>query len=119
MCITLKFICGSMAIVQSYKATGTTPLVYKYRQIIQYLLLLILGGGYFAAAETAFASVNRIRLQNKAEDGHQKAKTALYITEHFEEALSSILVGNNIMHIGTASLATLLAQRLWVPAPLP
>ena len=78
-----------------------------------FLLLLILGGGYFAAAETAFASVNRIRLQNKAEDGNQKAKTALYITEHFEEALSSILVGNNIMHIGTASLATLLAQRLW------
>ena len=78
-----------------------------------FLLLLILGGGYFAAAETAFASVNRIRLQNKVEDGNQKAKTALYITEHFEEALSSILVGNNIMHIGTASLATLLAQRLW------
>lgn len=78
-----------------------------------FLLLLILGGGYFAAAETAFASVNRIRLQNKADDGNEKAKTALYITEHFEDALSSILVGNNIMHIGTASLATLLAQRLW------
>ena len=78
-----------------------------------FLLLLILGGGYFAAAETAFASVNRIRLQNKAESGSEKAKTALYITEHFEEALSSILVGNNIMHIGTASLAMLLAQRLW------
>lgn len=78
-----------------------------------FLLLLILGGGYFAAAETAFASVNRVRLQNKADDGNEKAKTALYITEHFEDALSSILVGNNIMHIGTASLATLLAQRLW------
>ena len=78
-----------------------------------FLLLLILGGGYFAAAETAFASANRVRLQNKADDGNQKAKTALYITENFEEALSSILVGNNIMHIGTASLATLLAQRLW------
>lgn len=78
-----------------------------------FLLLLILGGAYFAAAETAFASANRVRLQNKAEDGNEKAKTALYITEHFEEALSSILVGNNIMHIGTASLATLLAQRLW------
>ena len=49
-----------------------------------FLLLLILGGGYFAAAETAFASVNRIRLQNKAENGSETAKTALYITEHFE-----------------------------------
>ncbi len=78
-----------------------------------FLLLLILGGGYFAASETVFASVNRVRLQNKADDGNEHAKTALYITEHFEEALSSILVGNNIMHIGTASLATLLAQRLW------
>lgn len=78
-----------------------------------FLLLLILGGAYFAASETAFASANRVRLQNKADSGNERAKTALYITEHFEEALSSILVGNNIMHIGTASLATLLAQRLW------
>ena len=42
-----------------------------------FLLLLILGGGYFAAAETAFASVNRLRLQNKAEDGNQKANPVL------------------------------------------
>lgn len=77
------------------------------------LLVLILGGGYFAAAETAFASANRIRLKNQAENGSDRAKTAVYITEHFEEALSSVLVGNNIMHISTASLATLLAKRLW------
>lgn len=77
------------------------------------LLVLILGGGYFAGAETAFASVNRIRLKNQAESGSERAKTAVYITEHFEEALSSVLVGNNIMHISTASLATLLARRLW------
>ncbi len=77
------------------------------------LLALILGGGYFACAETAFASSNNIRIKNRAEKGDQRAKDALYVLDHFDKALSTLLVGNNIMHIGTASLATLLVTRLW------
>ena len=77
------------------------------------LLALILGGGYFACAETAFASSNNIRIKNRAEKGDLRAKDALYVLDHFDKALSTLLVGNNIMHIGTASLATLLVTRLW------
>ena len=72
------------------------------------IILLILGGGYFAAAETAFASVNPIHIKQRVEDGEKKAKKAQYVLDHFNKALSTLLIGNNIMHIGTASLATYL-----------
>ena len=72
------------------------------------LILLILGGGYFAAAETAFASVNPIHIKQRVENGERKAKRAQYVLDHFNKALSTLLIGNNIMHIGTASLATYL-----------
>ncbi len=80
-----------------------------------YVLLvgLILGGGYFAGAEIAFASCNKIRLKTQAENGDARSKTAVYITEHFDNALTTLLIGNNIMHIGCSSLATLLATKLW------
>ncbi len=72
------------------------------------IILLILGGGYFAAAETAFASVNPIHIKQRVEDGEKKAKKAQYVLDHFNKALSTLLIGNNIMHIGTASLVTYL-----------
>ena len=77
------------------------------------LFLLILGGGYFAATEIAFASANVIRLRTRAEGGDPRAKKAVYISEHFDQALTTLLIGNNVMHIGSASIATLLAKRLW------
>ena len=72
------------------------------------IILLILGGGYFAAAETAFASVNPIHIKQRVENGERKAKRAQYVLDHFNKALSTLLIGNNIMHICTASLATYL-----------
>lgn len=77
------------------------------------LVFLILGGGYFAAAEIAFASAGVIRLRTRADAGDRRAKNAVYIVDHFEQALTTLLIGNNVMHIGSASLAALLAKRLW------
>lgn len=77
------------------------------------LVALIIGGGYFAGAEIAFASCNKIRLKTQADSGNHRAKTAMYISEHFDNALTTLLIGNNIMHIGCSSLATLLATKLW------
>ena len=79
------------------------------------LVALILGGGYFAGAEIAFASCNKIRLKTQADSGDARSKTAMYISEHFDNALTTLLIGNNIMHIGCSSLATLLATKLWGP----
>lgn len=77
------------------------------------LIALILGGGYFAASETAFASVNPMRIKHRAENGEKRAQRAQYVLDHFNKALSTLLIGNNVMHIGTASIATYLVTKLW------
>ncbi len=77
------------------------------------IVLLILGGAYFAAAEMALASVNRIRIMSLADNGNRRAKRVLYILDHFDKALTTILIGNNIMHIACASAATVFAARTW------
>lgn len=77
------------------------------------IVLFILGGAYFAGTEIAFASVSRIRMMSNAANGDKRAKRVLYILDHFDKALTTLLIGNNIMHIGCASIATLLATKLW------
>ena len=86
-----------------------------YRSIIGlivFFIALLLGGAYFAGAETSLASVNRIRIMSRADNGSKRAKRVLYILDHFDAALTTILIGNNIMHIGSASLSALVAARL-------
>ncbi|MBR6006813.1 MAG: HlyC/CorC family transporter [Clostridia bacterium] len=77
------------------------------------IVLLIAGGAYFASAETALASVNRIRMKSYAEDGNKRAQYVMYILNNFDKALSTILIGNNIMHIACAAIATLLTRQFF------
>ncbi|MGM9537891.1 MAG: HlyC/CorC family transporter [Candidatus Onthomonas sp.] len=72
------------------------------------LVLLIAMSGFFSASETAFSSVNVIRLKNWAEDGNRKAQRVLELHEDYDRLLSAILIGNNIVNIAAASLATVL-----------
>ena len=67
------------------------------------IVILIAMSAYFSATETAFSSVNLVRLKNS---GSKQAKTAVFIAEHFDKALSTILIGNNIVNIASASLGT-------------
>ncbi|MEH7381541.1 hemolysin family protein [Bacillus sp. JJ1533] len=76
---------------------------------ITLLLVLIMLSAFFSASETAYSSVNRIRLKNYVDEKRRGSKKALYITEHFDNALSTILVGNNIVNIAAASIASKLA----------
>ena len=80
----------------------------RYWQIL-FCILLIIGGAYFASAESAYVRANKIRLKAAADDGDKRAKRALYITDHFDKALTTILIGNNIMHLACSSLATVIA----------
>ncbi|MEA4847945.1 MAG: hemolysin family protein [Clostridiaceae bacterium] len=77
------------------------------------LILLILGAAYCAASEISYASVNKIRMKNYADNGDDRAKKAMYISNNFDQALTTILIGNNLTHIGFASLATLISTQLW------
>jgi CBS domain containing-hemolysin-like protein len=79
---------------------------------------LVSCSGYFSATESAFTVLNKIRIKSQADDGDKKAKRALYITNHFERALTTILVGNNIVNIAAASVATVIAAQLLAPSAL-
>lgn len=77
------------------------------------LLLLLIGSAFFSASETAFSSLNKIRMRNYAEAGDKQAKRALQIADDFDRLLSTILVGNNVVNMASASIATVLATSLF------
>ncbi len=81
----------------------------------QYLLitLLIILSGFFSATETAFSSVNKIKLKNMSMSGNKKAKTALHVYENYDKAISAILIGNNVVNIASASIGTLICTTLF------
>lgn len=75
-------------------------------------LILLLGlSAYFSMSETAFSTVNRVRLKNYAENGDPRAKRALKITGRFEDTLSTVLIGNNLVNITSTTIAATLATR--------
>ena len=76
--------------------------------LIIVLIGLILMSAFFSATETAFSSLNRIRLKNMVSNGNKKAKRVLELADDYDKLLSTILIGNNIVNIGAASLATLI-----------
>ena len=63
------------------------------------LIVLIVLSAYFSATETAFSSLNRIRLKNLADNGNKRAKLAYKLVDNYDELISSVLVGNNIVNI--------------------
>ena len=75
-------------------------------------LMIIIGciimSAYFSATETAFSSLNRIRIKNMAEKGNKRAQLVLTLSENYDGLLSTILIGNNIVNIASASLATVI-----------
>ena len=77
------------------------------------LLILLSFAAYFALCETAFASVSRIRLKLEADRGDTRAKKAVFVTEHFDRAITTILIGTNIVHLVAAGYVTVLVTRRW------
>lgn len=75
--------------------------------VIFVMIFLILMSAYFSATETAFSSLNRIRLKNLANNGNKRAKSTLLLSENYDILLSTILIGNNIVNIASASIATI------------
>jgi len=76
------------------------------------IIILIMLSGYFSASEMAFTSVNKIRLMNMEANGNKRAGAVLRATENFDKLLSTVLVGNNIVNITSASIATLFFNSL-------
>ena len=75
--------------------------------------ILILCAMLFAMMETAFASVSRTRLKALADKGRSDAKKAINITDHFDRAITTLLICTNIVHIAAASVVTVNVTRIW------
>ena len=76
------------------------------------IVVSIIMSAYFSATETAFSSLNRIRIKNMAEKGNKRALLVMRLSENYDSLLSTILIGNNIVNIASASLATVLFVKL-------
>lgn len=76
------------------------------------IIILIAMSAFFSASETAISSVNRIRLKSMAESGSKGAERALKILTKYDKALTTILIGNNIVNIATSSISTILCIQL-------
>ena len=76
------------------------------------LVILVGFSAFFSASETAFSSLNQIRLKSRAEDGDSSAARVLNMAEQYDKLLSTILIGNNIVNIAAASIGTILFTQM-------
>ena len=77
------------------------------------IVVLILLSAYFSATETAFTSLNKLRIKKQASNGDAQAKLVLKLVENYGNVLTAVLIGNNIVNITMTSIATVLFVKLY------
>ena len=77
------------------------------------VFVLVIMAMFFAICETAFASVSRVKLKTRSDKGDSRATRALYIADHFDRAITTLLICTNIVHLTAASVVTVNVTRLW------
>ncbi len=77
--------------------------------------ICVVGGAYFAATESSFSAVNKIKVKTLADDGNRRARGVMWVLNRFDKALTTLLVGNNVTKIAAASVATLIATSIFEP----
>lgn len=82
------------------------------------LVFLIFLSGFFSSAETAFSTVNRVRLQTLEEEGNKRAARVNKILVSYSKMLSTVLIGNNIVNLSTSALTTTIALQFGIPVAI-
>ena len=80
----------------------------EYRTIILLsvlLIILLIFSAFFSSSETAFSSVNIMRLKTFVDEKKRGAKKALWIAEHYDRTLTTLLVGNNFVNIAASTIS--------------
>ena len=75
---------------------------------IALVVAMMVFSALFSGTETAYSSVNKLRLKNYESQGNKKAAKALKLANRFDEVLTAVLIGNNIVNIAASSVSTLL-----------
>ena len=81
--------------------------------IIFILIILVLSYSFFSASETAFSSLDRVKIKALANANNKKAQATLKLDEKFSKLLTTILVGNTIVNVVAASIATILFTNIF------
>ena len=76
------------------------------------ILLCVILSGFFSGSEMAYSSCSSLRLEHLRDDGSKRAGVAARIADRFDDALSAILIGNNLVNIAASSLGTVLVVHL-------
>ncbi|MBP3310135.1 MAG: HlyC/CorC family transporter [Ruminococcus sp.] len=71
------------------------------------VIVMMIFSALFSSTETAYSSVNKLRLKNYEAQGNKNAAKALKLANKFDEVLTAVLIGNNIVNIATSSVSTL------------
>ena len=81
-----------------------------------YLLIffLLLGSAFFSGTEIAYTSLSKLKMKRDSDNPTAVQKLVGFIYNHYDYALSTVLVGNNLVNIGATSVATVLAVNLAV-----
>ena len=69
------------------------------------MIILVLLSAFFSMTETVYSTTNTVRLTVLAEEGKKKAQKALWIADHYDRTLTTILVGNNLVNISLATIS--------------
>lgn len=80
------------------------------------MLVLVLCSAFFSMSETAFSSVSTVKIKVAVEDRRGGAKKALYLTEHFDKTVTTLLIGNNIANVGLSTIAVTFFTQLAINA---
>lgn len=81
--------------------------------ILILLVILVAFSAFFSATETAFSSLNKIKLKTMAAKGNKRAEKVLNFSENFDKILSTILIGNNIVNMASASIAAVIFTKMF------
>ncbi|MBQ3241750.1 MAG: DUF21 domain-containing protein, partial [Oscillospiraceae bacterium] len=76
------------------------------------IVLLMIGSAFFSSSEIAYAAANKSRLKKAADSGSRRAKWAVEISDNYDKALCTVLIGNNLVNISSSSVATIVAMAL-------
>ena len=91
---------------------------YIHGILIAIIIFLLAGSAFFSMSETAYSSMNVIRVRSMAENKVKGARRALYIAEHSDRALTTTLVGNNIVNILSTTLCAYILSSFITSATL-
>lgn len=93
-------------------SSETTAADYGFIWLLIPIAILLIMSGMFSASETAFTSAGKIRLRTMYADGNKKAGKVLRLLDRYDNLLSTVLIGNNIVNIVLTTISTVFFMQL-------